>query len=67
MPPILHTAGKPDFTRNQFARSRRPAAAAIACFYFVGYEGLRESLGKTITSSVPDNDARAGRLPTVRW
>ena len=32
-------------------------------FYFVGYEGLRENLGKTITSFVPDDNARRGILP----
>ena len=32
-------------------------------FYFVGYEGLRETLGKTIASFVPDDNARRGLLP----
>jgi hypothetical protein len=32
-------------------------------FYFIGYEGLRENLGRTITSSVPDENARRGLLP----
>jgi hypothetical protein len=32
-------------------------------FYFVGYEGLRENLGRTITSTVPDDNARRGLIP----
>jgi hypothetical protein len=32
-------------------------------FYFIGYEGLREHLGKTIISFVPDDNARRGILP----
>ena len=52
-------ADKPDFTRNQFGGSRRrPAPAAIALFFFVGYEALRERLGKTISTVVPDDNAR---------
>ena len=31
-------------------------------FYFFGYEGLRENLGRTITSAVPDLNARQGVL-----
>ena len=57
------TAASPISRRNQFGGGIRRTAAARSPFYFVGYEGLRESLGKTITSFVPDNDARAGRLP----
>ncbi len=42
--------------------ARRPAREN-RLFYFGGYEGLRERLGKTIASFVPDDNARAGLLP----
>jgi hypothetical protein len=56
-------AGKPDFTRNQFGGATGGPLRQNRLFYFVGYEGLRERLGKTITSFVPDDNARAGLLP----
>ena len=33
-------------------------------FFFVGYEALRENLGRTIVTTVPDDNARLGLLPT---
>ena len=42
---------------------RRSGARQDKLFYFIGYEGLRENLGRTITSSVPDENARRGLLP----
>ena len=33
-------------------------------FFFGGYEGLFENLGRTIVTTVPDDDARRGVLPT---
>ena len=56
-------AGKPDFTRNQFGGVLGGPIRQDRLFYFAGYEGLRERLGKTITSFVPDDNARAGVLP----
>lgn len=56
-------AGKPAFTRNQFGVTAGGPVRQDKLFYFVGYEGLRENLGRTITSSVPDANARLGRLP----
>ena len=61
-------------TTSTSAASRPSRAISLACtaadrsraielFYFVGYEGLRENLGRTITSSVPDENARRGLLP----
>ena len=55
--------GKPDFTRNQYGASLGGALQEDRLFYFAAYEGLRERLGKTITSFVPDAAARAGILP----
>jgi hypothetical protein len=57
-------SGKPDFQRNQFGGSLGGPITQNRLFYFAGYEGLRENLGKTITSFVPDNDARRGILPS---
>ncbi|MEW6323375.1 MAG: TonB-dependent receptor [Acidobacteriota bacterium] len=56
-------AGKPPFTRNQFGGAVGGPIRADRLFYFVGYEGLRENLGRTITSTVPDDNARQGLLP----
>ena len=57
------TAGKPPFTRNQFGVTAGGPVRRDSLFYFIGYEGLRENLGKTITSAVPDANARQGILP----
>ncbi len=51
-------AGKPTFTRNQFGATIGGPARQDKLFYFAGYEGLRENLGRTITSAVPDANAR---------
>jgi hypothetical protein len=56
-------AGKPDFTRNQFGASLGGPLQQNRLFYFAAFEGLRERLGKTISSFVPDADARRGSLP----
>ena len=56
-------AGKPQFTRNQFGLTAGGPLRQNKLFYFVGYEGLRENLGRTITSAVPDANARRGLLP----
>jgi len=54
---------KPPFTRNQFGGAAGGAIKTDRLFYFVGYESLRENLGRTITSTVPDENARLGLLP----
>lgn len=57
------TTGKPSFTRNQFGATVGGPVKTDKLFYFAGYEGLREALGRTITSAVPDANARLGLLP----
>ena len=54
---------QPPFTRNQFGGTVGGPVLQDKLFYFLGYEGLRENLGRTITSSVPDANARQGLLP----
>ncbi|MEY4635303.1 MAG: hypothetical protein RJA55_1101 [Acidobacteriota bacterium] len=54
---------KPAFTRNQFGVTAGGPVRQNKLFYFLGYEGLRENLGRTITSAVPDANARRGLLP----
>ncbi|HSB61359.1 MAG TPA: hypothetical protein VLI67_06550, partial [Vicinamibacteria bacterium] len=56
-------AEKPDFTRNQFGFTLGGPIRKDRTFFFVGYEGLRERLGRTISTVVPDEDARGGILP----
>jgi hypothetical protein len=56
-------AGKPPFTRNQFGGAIGGPLATDRVFYFFGYEALRENLGRTVTSTVPDENARLGLLP----
>jgi hypothetical protein len=55
---------KPDFTRNQFGGTAGGPLRENRTFFFAGYEALRERLGKTISTVVPDDNARQGILPT---
>jgi hypothetical protein len=58
----------PRFTRNQFGGTLGGAIKKDRSFFFMGYEGLRERLGKTITSAVPTAEVRSSVVvdPTVR-
>jgi hypothetical protein len=54
---------KPEFKRNQFGATAGGALQKDRWFYFLGYEGLRENLGRSLTTVVPDLPAREGFLP----
>jgi hypothetical protein len=55
---------KPDFHRNQFGGTIGGPIRQNRAFFFFGYEALLERLGKTISTVVPDDDARLGNLPS---
>ncbi len=54
---------KPEFKRNQFGGAVGGPIQKGKTFFFAGYEGLREGLGRTISTVVPDENARQGILP----
>ncbi len=56
-------AEKPAFRRNQFGATLAGPLRRDRSFFFLGYEGLRERLGRTISTVVPDEAARQGTLP----
>ncbi len=56
-------ARRPEFKRNQFGGSFGGPVRKDKDFFFFTYEGLRDRLGRTIVSAVPDDLARSGILP----
>jgi hypothetical protein len=54
---------EPAFRRNQFGGTIGGALRRDRLFLFAGYEALLEHLGRTIVTTVPDDEARQGRLP----
>jgi hypothetical protein len=59
-------AQMPKFTRNQFGGTVGGALKKDRTFFFGGYEGLRERLGRTITSQVPTAEVRTAAVEAVR-
>ena len=58
------TRGKPDFHRNQFGATFGGPIQTDRAFFFLGYEALIERLGRTVSTVVPDDNARNGILPS---
>jgi hypothetical protein len=57
-------ATQPDFHRNQFGGAIGGPISRDRSFFFLGYEALIERLGKTVSTFVPDDNARQGILPS---
>lgn len=55
---------KPEFKRHQFGATAGGPINRDKTFFFAGYEGLREGLGRTLIANVPTANARLGVLPT---
>jgi hypothetical protein len=58
------TGARPDFYRHQFGATIGGPVTRDRLFYFLGYESLIERLGRTISTVVPDDNARLGILPS---
>ncbi|MGE0128323.1 MAG: TonB-dependent receptor [Blastocatellales bacterium] len=56
--------GKPEFKRNQFGGTIGGPIKQDKTFFFAGAEFLRERLGRTISTVVPDSKARQGIITT---
>jgi hypothetical protein len=57
-------SGPPPFRRNQFGGSVGGPIFKKKMFFFVSYEGLRQSLGTTVQDLVPSANAHNGILST---
>jgi hypothetical protein len=51
---------KPDYRRNQYGGMAGGALVKDRTFFFVDYQGQRQSIGRTVTSNVPTLAERAG-------
>jgi len=58
---------KPEFKRNQFGATLGGPLRQDRSFFFLGYEALRERLGRTVSTVVPDENVRRGPVnPAVK-
>ena len=60
-------AKRPEFKRNQYGTTVGGPIKRDRTFFFIGHEGLREALGRTLSSEVPDLDARRGIVDGVTY
>ena len=64
---------KPEYRRNQFGGVLGGPVVKDRTFFFVDYQGQRQTIGRTVTSTVPTllqrqgifTEAIAGRVPTI--
>jgi hypothetical protein len=64
---------KPDYRRNQFGGTLGGPLVKDQTFFFVDYQGQRQSIGRTVTSTVPTllqrqgifTEAIGGRVPVI--
>src|SRR5215471_15941068 len=69
----LANAVKPDYRRNQFGGMLGGPVVKDHTFFFVDYQGQRQSIGRTVTSNVPTlaersgvfTEAIGGRVPSI--
>ncbi|MEO8258854.1 MAG: carboxypeptidase regulatory-like domain-containing protein [Acidobacteriota bacterium] len=63
-PNFFDAGNEPTFRRHQAGGTVGGPLRQDRLFVFLGYEGLHENLGRTIVTTVPDDNARRGILPT---
>ncbi len=65
-PNFFDQGSAPPFRRNQFGGALGGPIQKDKTFFFVNYEGLRQSLHQTSVSFVPDLHSRATAVPSVQ-